>query len=133
MNPTTPEPAEALRDADRIERGERRVTYVWDLAPDPDGGTRQAILAISHDKRGRGGGTFTATILNRTEDRNETRMGDILTSWLCIAAQPTARYSKQGLDAFAADALRQLREKHHSDEDDGQRLQRYFQPQAEAA
>jgi len=132
MNPTNPEPAEALRDADRIEHDERRVTYVWDLEPDPDGGTRQAILSASHHKSGRGGGTFTATILNQTQDGNETRMGDI-TSWLCIAAQPTVRYSKQGLDAFAADALRQLREKHQSDEDDGHRLQRYFQPQAEAA
>jgi len=132
MNPTTPEPAETLRDADRIEHDERRVTYVWDLEPDPDGGTRQAILSISHHKRGRGGGTFNATILNRTEDGNETRMGDV-TSWLCIAAQPTARYSKRGLDVFAADAVGQLRAKHHSDDDDGQRLQRYFQPQADAA
>jgi len=100
--------------------------------PDPDGGTRQAILSVSHHKRGRGGGTFTATILNRTEDGSETGMGDV-TTWLCIVAQPTARYSQRGLDEFAADALGQLREKYQADEDDGQRLRRYFQPQAEAA
>lgn len=124
----TPDQApEALRAHDRLEHGERAVTYVWDLAEDPDGGTRQAILSINHHKHTRGG-AFTATILNRTQDGSETRMGDI-TTWMCLAAQPAARYSKRALEAFAADALRQLREKYRAGDDEGRPVHGYFQDQ----
>lgn len=117
---------DALRDHDRVEHGERSLTYVWDLGPDPDGGTLQAILSISHHTRTRGG-AFSATILNRTQDGPVTNMGDI-TTWLRLAAQPTARYSKRGLDAFAAGALRQLEDKYQGEDDESRRLQGYFQP-----
>lgn len=131
MNPDTPNHShadEALRDPDREERGDREVTYVWDLGPDPDGGTRQTVLAVSHHRQSRGG-AFSATILNRTQDGSVTSMGDI-TTWLRIAAQATARYSKSGLDAFAASALRQLQDKYQGEDDESRLLQGYFQPQS---
>lgn len=117
---------DALRDHDRVEHGERSLTYVWDLGPDPDGGTLQAILSISHHTRTRGG-AFSATILNRTKDGPVSRMGDI-TTWVCIAAEPTARYSQSALHAFAAGALSQLREKYPAHNDEGQLVHSYFQP-----
>jgi hypothetical protein len=131
MNPTTPGPAEALRSADRIEHGDRERTYVWDLEPDPEGGTRQAVLSIMHHKYARGG-AFTATVRNRTVNGNEIGMGDI-TTFTRIAAQSTPRYSKPGLNEFAASALTALTEKYTGDGDESQLLRGYFQPQTDAA
>jgi hypothetical protein len=128
MNPDIPSHShavEALRDPDREERGDREVTYVWDLGPDPDGGTRQTVLTVSHHRQARGG-AFSATVLNRTQDGPVTTMGDI-TTWLRLAAQPTARYSKRGLDTFAASALRQLQDEYQGEIDESRRLQGYFQ------
>jgi hypothetical protein len=123
----TPEQSrDALREHDRVEHGERSVTYVWDLGRDPDGGTQQAVLSISHHKHARGG-AFSATILNRTRDGRVERMGDI-TTWVRIAARPTARYSQRGLDAFADEALRQLREKYTTVDDQGRLVHGYFHP-----
>lgn len=130
MSPDTPNHShadEALRDPDREERGDREVTYVWDLGPDPDGGTRQTVLTVSHHRQARGG-AFSATILNRTQDGPVTSMGDI-TTWLRLAAQPTARYSKRGRDTFAAGALHQLKDKYQGEDDESRRLQGYFQAQ----
>jgi hypothetical protein len=127
MNPDGPSHSLTLRDPDRKERGDRQVIYVWELGPDPDGGTRQTVLAISHHRQARGG-AFSATIFNRTQDGLVMRMGDI-TTWLRLAAQPVARYSKRRLDAFADDALRQLKDEYDG-EDDQSRLLCYFQAQS---
>jgi hypothetical protein len=131
MNPDTPSHShtdEALRDPDCEERGDREVIYVWDLGADTDGGTRQTVLAVSHHRQARGG-VFSATILNRTQDGPVTSMGDI-TTWLRIAAQPTARYSKRELDAFAASALCQLQDKYQGEDDESRLLRGYFEPQS---
>ena len=98
-----------LRDPDRTDRGEREITFVWDLGNDPDGGVRQAVLSITHHKGH--GGAFSATVLNRTE-RNTTfgielEMGSVL-EWTRIASV-AARYSDAQLKTFAASALGKLR------------------------
>lgn len=131
MNPTTPAPAQALRDADRIEHGDREITYVWDIEPDPEGGTRQAALSILHHKYARGG-AFSATVRNRTVVGNVTRTGDI-TMFTRIAALSAARYSKSGLNAFAASALSELTQKYTGVSDESEVVRGYFQPQPQAA
>ena len=82
------------------------MKLVWDLQPDPEGGTRQAVLSIGHHKNRRGG-SFTATLLNQTEDGNVQRMGAI-TDWKRIAEAPAARYSARQLQEFADTALAAL-------------------------
>ena len=106
----------ALRDPDRTDRGEsgeREVTFVWNLAADPDGGERQVVLSIMHHSKGRGGGSFSATVLNRTERHTgfgiEHSMGSI-TDWTRIASEPVSRYSQPRLDQFAQTALKTLRD-----------------------
>lgn len=111
-----PTGAAALRDPDRTDRGEsgeREVTFVWNLAADPDGGERQVVLSIMHHRGGRGGGSFSATVLNRTERHTafgtEHSMGAI-TDWTRIASEPVSRYSQPRLEQFAQTALKTLRD-----------------------
>lgn len=111
----TPAGAGALRDPDRTDRGEggeREVTFVWNLAADPDGGERQVVLSIMHNSKGRGG-AFSATVLNRTERHTgfgvEHSMGSI-SDWARIASEPVSRYSQPRLEQFAQTALKTLRD-----------------------
>jgi hypothetical protein len=96
-----------LRDPDRRLPDGRELRLVWDLGADPEGGTRQAVLSIGHHKKRRGG-SFTATLLNQTEEGNEQRMGAV-TDWKRIAQAPAARYSARQLEEFADTALAALR------------------------
>jgi hypothetical protein len=128
-NPTAEDtPPETLRDANRVEEGKRELTFVWDLGEDPEGGTYQAILAASFHKHPRAG-SFSATVLNRTEDGNEQRMGET-TTWTHIHTLDVARYSRDALYAFAVDALNMLRRKYGIDDDEGRVLTGYFAPTA---
>ena len=111
----TPAGAGALRDPDRTDRGdggEREVTFVWNLAADPDGGERQVVLSIMHHSKGRGG-AFSATVLNRTECHTafgtEHSMGSI-SDWARIASESVSRYSQPRLEQFAQTALKTLRD-----------------------
>jgi hypothetical protein len=128
-NPDDDKPA-ALRGPDRTDRGEggeREVTFVWNLAADPDGGERQVVLSIMHHSKGRGGGAFSATVLNRTERHTafgtEQSMGAI-TDWTRIASEPVSRYSQSRLDQFAQTALETFGELYGQGDE---QARRYFQ------
>lgn len=122
--PTTDGP-ETLRAPDRTETAERTTTFVWDLGPDPEGGTRQAVLNVSHQTGGRGG-RFAATLLNRSEDGHEQRMGSI-TDWWRIKDEPVARYSQAAHERFAASALERLQTIHGQQDLEGEQVRGYFQ------
>jgi hypothetical protein len=122
---TTPGP---LREADRVEEDHRELTFVWDLGEDPAGGTYQTTLSVMHRKHQRGG-AFSATVLNRTQDGSSYLMHGDITSWTRILDRRVPRYSKDGLHAFAHEALTKLREKYGTDDDEGRLLTGYFAPQ----
>jgi hypothetical protein len=113
-----------LRDPDRRLAGERELRLVWDLAPHPDGGTYQAVVSVGHSKGQRGGGSFTATLLNQTEHGSEQDMGNPL-DWKRFAETRAARYSAQQLEQFAGAALATLRA--HMDVGDPLGLAGYFE------
>jgi len=117
-----------LRDPDRTVPGDRETTFVWDLGEDPEGGTRQAILALVHHKHRRAG-AFSATLLNRTEEGCEQRMRAI-TTWARIAAEPVARYSGAQLERFAERALQRLRTMYGQDTDEARHVRGYFEVQS---
>ncbi len=106
-----------LREHDKIENGERRITYVWNLTDTDDGGTRQAVLNVEHRKHRRGG-AFTAAALSRTEHKSPTAISfefEALTQGICrIAREPVNRYSEAKLEAFAAKAVEILRARYGS-------------------
>jgi len=114
----------ALRDPDRIITGDRATTFVWDLGPDPEGGTQQAVLVIGHHKRSRGG-VFAATLLNRVEDGSEQRMGSI-TDWTRLKHEPAARYSKTAHEQFASSALAELYSIYSQRSPQGEQVRAYF-------
>ena len=121
---TPDKPAEVpWREPHRRLTEKRAVRFVWDLAPDPDGGTRQAVLAIAYHKAQRGG-SFTATMLNQTEDGPQRDMGSPL-DWTRIAAWPVSRYGHRQLEDFAGVALSGLRVRLELGDRDN--IARYFQ------
>jgi hypothetical protein len=130
VNTSTP-PATAsageLRDPDRTLHQGREVRFVWDLAPDPEGGTRQAVLAILHHKHHRGG-SFSTTLLNQT-DRDGTQLTCPLTDWTRLATRPVSRYSRRLLDEFAKEALDALRARHRQADQAGVLARRHFEVQ----
>jgi hypothetical protein len=103
---------------------------VWDLGPDPDGGTRQAVLALSHHKGGAGQGHFVASLLNQTQDGPCENMGSPF-DWAKISVFPAPRYSESKLAVFAELALAALRVKVAAGVAAGEEtgMARYFQVQ----
>lgn len=124
--PETPAPV-PWREPDRKCAENREVRFVWDLGPDLDGGTRQAVLSIGYHK-GQRGGSFTATMLNQTENRSERDMGSPL-DWTRIAAWQVARYGHRALEDFAGVALSGLRVRLELGEGEEEDIARYFQVQ----
>lgn len=124
IDPNIQTAVDALRDPDHAVTGDRTTTFVWDLGPDPEGGTQQAVLAIVHHKRSRGG-TFAATLLNRAEDGSEQRMGSI-TDWTRLKNEPVARYSKTAHEQFASSTLAELHSIYSQNSPQGEQVRAYF-------
>lgn len=114
----------SLRDPDNTVSDGRTTTLLWNLGPDPEGGTRQVALSISHHISGRGG-SFTATLMNRAEDGATTRMG-ATGDWTRIKVEPAARYSKTALERFTTAALEHLRALYSQDDEEGVNVRSYF-------
>ncbi len=125
MSTDTSDGPQTLRAPDRTETAERTTTFVWDLGPDPEGGIRQVVLSVSHHTGGRGG-RFAATLMNRSEDGHEQRMGAI-TDWWSIKDEPVARYSKAAQERFAASALERLQTRYDQQDLEGEQVRGYFE------
>ncbi len=124
----TPPTDGRLRDPDRVKRGEREVSYEWELGKNEDGGTRLVLLSVSHHKRSRGG-SFAASLSNMTvkEMGFMTERSFAPLSAMRIGAAPVARFSATRLEEFAAGAFERLRDLY---EQRDPHVHGYFQEQA---